>query len=56
MARMAGDAQQLMSEAIFQPGLVEIAPSLVAAAVLVVARRTAGAWPYWPHALAQLTG
>ena len=56
LERMAGDAMAMMADAVFAPGFLDFAPSLVAAAVLVSARHAAGAWPFWPAALALLTG
>ena len=56
LQRAAGDALQVMAEAVFAPGFLEFPPSLVAAGVLTSSRRAAGAWPFWPASLAQLTG
>jgi hypothetical protein len=56
LERTAGDALQMMAEAVYAPGFLEFRPSLVAAGVLTSARRAAGAWPFWPLSLAQLTG
>eukprot|EP00884_Botryococcus_braunii_P006594 jgi/Botrbrau1/15936/Bobra.0088s0002.1 len=56
VSHLAGEALLMMSEVIFQDEFLDFSPSLVAAAVLVVARRASGAWPFWPSALAILTG
>lgn len=40
----------------YATGFLDFPVSLVAAGVLVSARRAAGAWPFWPAALALLTG
>ena len=54
--RIAGDALQIMAETAFEPSLMDFPPSLVAAATLYVARKKVGSSPFWPNALAQLTG
>ncbi|CAL8469671.1 g9212 [Coccomyxa elongata] len=56
LERTAGEALQMMAEAVYAGGFLEFRPSLVAAGVLTSARRAAGAWPFWPSSLAQLTG
>jgi hypothetical protein len=56
LQRAAGDALQVMAQAVFAPGFLQFPPSLVAAGVLTSARRAAGVWPFWPASLAQLTG
>ena len=56
MNRVAGDATQILTEALYEAELWQFPPSLVAAAVLFAARRKVGAWPFWPQALAMLTG
>lgn len=52
----AGAALELLPDAICDPELRKLAPSMVAAAVLVAGRRVAGRSPFWPSALASLTG
>lgn len=56
VSQLAGDALRMMGEAIFCDEFLEFPPSLVAAAVLLVARRASGAWPFWPSTLSLLTG
>lgn len=56
LERTAGQALQMMAEAVYAGGFLEFRPSLVAAGVLTSARRAAGAWPFWPSSLVQLTG
>lgn len=56
MLWLAGDAMAFASEAQFVAELLDFPPSLVAAAVLYVARREIGNVPLWPRSLAELTG
>jgi hypothetical protein len=56
LERTAGEALQMMAEAVYAGGFLDFRPSLVAAGVLTSARRAAGAWPFWPSSLALLTG
>ena len=56
LERTAGNALQLMAEAVYSPAFLDFRPSLVAAGVLTSARKAAGVWPFWPSSLAQLTG
>jgi hypothetical protein len=53
---VTGDSLAMMEEAVYSTGFLDFPVSLVAAGVLVSARRAAGAWPFWPAALALLTG
>ncbi len=52
----AGNALDLLPEAICDAEMRKLPPSTVAAAVLVAGRRIAGRSPFWPAALATLTG
>ncbi|KAK9831377.1 hypothetical protein WJX81_007406 [Elliptochloris bilobata] len=56
LERVTGDSLAMMEEAVYATGFLDFPVSLVAAGVLVSARRAAGAWPFWPAALALLTG
>ena len=56
LERTAGNALQLMAEAVYSPAFLDFRPSLVAAGVLTSSRKAAGVWPFWPSSLAQLTG
>ncbi len=56
LERVTGDSLAMMEEAVYSTGFLDFPVSLVAAGVLVSARRAAGAWPFWPAALALLTG
>ena len=56
LERVTGDSLAMMEEAVYATGFLDFPVSLVAAGVLVSARRAAGAWPFWPAALAFLTG
>lgn len=52
----AGSAFELLPGAVCEASLRKEQPSLVAAAVLLAGRRAAGLSPFWPTALAALTG
>ena len=56
LERVTGDSLAMMEEAVYATGFLDFPVSLVAAGMLVSARRAAGAWPFWPAALALLTG
>ena len=56
LERVTGDSLNMMEEAMYATGFLDFPVSLVAAGILVSARRAAGAWPFWPAALALLTG
>ena len=53
---MAGLANMLSVEALYDVSLLNCRPSIVAAALLYAERRVRGAIPFWPSMLAKLTG
>ncbi|KAL4422946.1 hypothetical protein ABPG75_009143 [Micractinium tetrahymenae] len=56
LAATAGPALALVNAVAGQPGLREMRPSALAAALLLASRKAAGISPFWPSALAVLTG
>ncbi|KAL4442119.1 hypothetical protein ABPG77_011380 [Micractinium sp. CCAP 211/92] len=56
MAAMAGRAMQLVTECLTEMAFLNCRPSVIAAALLYVERRSRGLIPFWPSMLAKLTG
>ncbi|EFN58079.1 hypothetical protein CHLNCDRAFT_142374 [Chlorella variabilis] len=55
-AAMAGRAQQLVTDCLTDMAFLNCRPSVIAAALLYVERRSRGIIPFWPSMLAKLTG
>lgn len=53
---MVGRVLELLDQALAAPDALLMPPSMLAAAVLCVARKDAGCVPPWPSLLATLTG
>lgn len=53
---MGGRAKQLSRDALIDMAFLNCRPSVIAAALLYVERRSRGAIPFWPSMLAKLTG